>query len=65
MRWKNSNSLKVGTKRVVRKFLLIPRSFGEGQTRWFEFADVAEEVVRRYSEFGIDSKIWVETGFVD
>lgn len=66
MRWKNCYSLKVGDKRVVNKFLLIPRHFRGPVTRWLEFAMVEEEVHKLcgYPD-GPDYPGWVEIGFAD
>ena len=66
MRWKNNNSLKVGQTRTVRKFLWIPRSLGETETRWLEFADIEEVVVRRNDfENACSWKEWQEVALED
>ena len=62
MRWRSSSALfgMVGAKRVVRKFLWLPTDFGTAQYRWFEFANVVEEVCRCE-----DGCYWIEMRFED
>ena len=51
-------------KRVVRKFLFQPRSFGLSHYRWLCFEDIVEQVVNKYNP---DTKLqeywWKEIGF--
>jgi len=72
MRFKSANYLKDrrGEKRVVRKFLLWPRSFNCKFSRWLEFASVTEQVHSVSSNFATmcgsdDAFAWVEVGFAD
>lgn len=57
-----------GERRARRKFLLLPRQFGEDvEWRWLEWADVTEEVCRRdvggSGEWGCYEWRWCEVGF--
>ena len=54
-----------GETRIVRKFLILPRKFGN-DFRWMEYVDILEEVQEVYdAEFGIINVWleWVEVGF--
>lgn len=47
MRWENTEvTLKprIGETRVVRKFLILPRTFNSTKTRWLEYAYIVEQV---------------------
>ena len=62
MRFKSKFKLKqrVGERRIVRKFLFLPRHFGEDEEcRWLEWAYIEEKIkeVRWKWE-------WREVGFV-
>jgi len=61
MRWKYVRP-DVGERRVKRKFLLWPRSYG-GITRWLEFADILEEFTLYVNFVGAPSPHWEEIGF--
>ena len=69
MRFKNCLYLKdmVGEERVVRKFLLLPRSLNTGVTRWLEYAYIREVVKKR--EGGFEGYhvwyAWEEVEFAD
>ena len=71
MRYSNRFTLKdrLGEKRVRRKFLLMPRSFRTGESRWLEWADVVEEIleidVGGSMEWGEYAYRWREVGFAD
>lgn len=56
-----------GETRVVRKFLIWPRTFESERTRWMEYADITEEIMRvdvgGSMEWGNYAWKWVETGF--
>ena len=71
MRWKGRKYLKedVGKTRIRRKFLILPRSFNKKHWRWWEYADVVEEVVEMdvggHDEWGRYSYEWREVGFAD
>jgi hypothetical protein len=70
MRWKSRMSLapKLNQKRKVRKFLLLPRQFGESDWRWLEWAVIEEQVqwAAHWNDFtGKGHYRWVEVGFVD
>jgi hypothetical protein len=60
---------KIGQRRVVRKFLLLPRNFNDGKySRWLEYADIVEEVKMVFhvvEPWGYDRPEWVEIGFAD
>ncbi len=51
--------------RVVRKFLLLPRTFDSASTRWLEFAWIVEQVQSYGYEGGIYGYAWHEIGFAD
>ena len=69
MKFNNRYSLKplLGQRRVVRKFLILPRRFESQKTRWLEYADIVEEVMRvdvgGSCEWGCYSYCWREVGF--
>jgi len=67
MQFKSSYFLKdrLGEQRIVRKFLLIPRTFGSKRTRWLERADILEKVKECYGEWGEREYRWIEIGFAD
>lgn len=46
MRWKNKTNTppKIGDTRVVRKFLLFPKSLS-GETRWLEKANIIQKLI--------------------
>lgn len=46
MRFDNSRTLapRKGETKIVKRFLLVPRSLGEGQTRWLETAYIKEKI---------------------
>lgn len=70
MRWRSKNDLRssVGKMRVVKKFLLWPRTFDSIRTRWLETAWIVE-TVRGHSYCdgggGPTAWSWVEIGFAD
>ena len=69
MRWGSRFALKAreGEWRIRRKFLLLPRQFGEDtECRWLEWAWVIE-VVRPVSDISGDHLTWkwFETSFSD
>jgi hypothetical protein len=51
----------VGTKRVVKKFLFLPRKH-HNTFRWLEFADIQEEFVCETREYG-NIFCWEELGY--
>jgi hypothetical protein len=66
MKWKNCWALKPGDTRVVRKFLFIPRHFGQTPTRWLEYAWIVEKVVLCLVGGSMDwhqEPRWVEQGW--
>jgi len=71
MRWNNGFTLKkrAGEKRIVRKFLLWPRSFKEEKTRWLEWANIEEEIMQvdigGSGEWGKYAWKWIEVKFTD
>ena len=72
MRWNSDYALKdqEGEERIVRKFLLLPRQFGEGKHyRWLEYADIVERVLQcdvgGSSQWGYYAWKWCEVGFAD
>jgi hypothetical protein len=71
MTFRNRYTLKdrEGEKKITRKFLLWPRTFEEGKTRWFEFAYIVEEVMKvdvgGSCQWGVYAWQWVEIGFTD
>lgn len=56
-----------GETRVVRKFLIFPRTFESSRTRWFEYASIVEEVLQidvgGSMEWGNYAYRWREIGF--
>ena len=64
MRFNNEFTLihRLGERRIVRKFLLIPRTFGRTRIRWLEFADILEQVKYKWDSNGCR---WVEIDFYD
>jgi len=56
---------KLGKRRIVRKFLLFPRTFNSKRTRWLERADILEEVIKIPGEWGRWIYRWGEVGFAD
>lgn len=56
-----------GETRIVRKFLIIPRTFN-GERRWLESADIVERV-DKFNDWstpaGTPYLNWVEIGFAD
>lgn len=66
-KWKKAKC--EGDRKVVRKFLLIPRTFNR-ETRWLEFANV-EYVCRKFRKYDDDWDIfyyvlcWKAEGFLD
>jgi len=72
MRFKSQFALKdrEGDKRVRRKFLLLPRQFGDGKEwRWLEYAHIIEQVCRvdvgGSMEWGRYAWAWVEVGYAE
>ena len=69
MRWKSRFTLKdrLGERRTRRKFLIIPRCFDTKRWRWWEYADIVEEItemdVGGHDEWGKYSYEWREVGF--
>jgi hypothetical protein len=41
MRWKQKGYTFAGTRRVITRFLLFPKTFS-GETRWLEFAQISQ-----------------------
>jgi len=55
-----------GEERVVRKFLLWPRRFGnEKLGRWMEYAWIREKVQLFHDDYEGDAWKWHEVGFYD
>jgi len=56
-----------GEQRIVKKFLLWPRTFDSNRTRWFEYAHITEEVLKMdvggSCEWGNYAWQWREVGF--
>ena len=52
MRWKKN---KVGDFRIVRRFLLFPRTINY-ETRWLEFATIKQQWYRDYC----DDLYWID-----
>jgi hypothetical protein len=71
MRFKSRYSLKEqeGQTRIVRKFLFLPRHFGEDKEwRWLEYADIIEQVYPVDVGGSMIYKydwVWIEMGFAD
>jgi len=71
MRYHSKYALKPreGEKRVVSKFLWLPRCFEGRHTRWLERADIIEEVkkmdVGGSGEWGNYAWQWREVGFAE
>ena len=60
---------KEGEERILKKFLWLPRQFGEDtEYRWLETAWIRERVCRVNGgsfEWGIDEWKWCEVGFAN
>lgn len=52
-------------RRVVKKFLWMPRCFDGINTRWFETALICEQMQRCLSFVGELEYRWVEIGFAE
>lgn len=71
MRFKSKYYLKEreGERRVVHKFLLLPRRFKEKHVRWLEYANIIEQVksvnISGSTIFSNYAWRWVEVGFAD
>lgn len=50
----------LGTKRIVKKFLILPKSINE-ETRWLEKVSIEQEIVRAFQYCGK----WINRKFVD
>ncbi|MCK9369198.1 hypothetical protein M0R04_04605 [Candidatus Dojkabacteria bacterium] len=52
----------IGSRRVIRRFLLLPRIFKD-EVRWLEYANILEE----YNNFSFECCMerWNEIGFYD
>ena len=63
MRWKQKQKQKfcpvIGTKRIIKKFLIMPRTI-DLETRWLETALVEQEYARFsiYSRFNNNKHFW-------
>ncbi len=55
MKWAHAPQAKYGDSRVIRRFLLVPRSI-HPETRWLEFATIRQEYCSYY---------WVDREWVD
>lgn len=62
---------RVGERRTVRKFLLLPRRYANSKhSRWLEYADIVEEVsskrvVQVTTMVTYVQYYWKEIGFAD
>lgn len=73
MRFKPKEDLRhrLGERRIVRKFLFLPRQFGHSEVRQFEFAHIVEQVcVTKYEDLVLFNGDpikweWVEIDFAD
>ena len=71
MKWPSRYALRdrEGETRVVRKFLLWPRTFNSTHTRWLVYANIIEVIQRidigGSGEWGSYKWSWCETGFDD
>ena len=61
MRWKSDKAPEVGDRRIVSKFLLVPRTFGT-ESRWLERTEIVEQFQPQWPT-GRKDPCWKETGF--
>jgi len=70
MKFKSRFALKSqeGKTRIVRKFLMLPRQFGDSEWRWLETADILESIIKvdvGGSVYPVYAWKWCEVGFAD
>ena len=54
---------RVGDERVIKKFLLIPRTI-ESETKWLEFAEILQEYIEDWNSFQGTHYRWVDRSWV-